>query len=129
MNKLNYVLFCEYGIVSLDNRIPSFIGVFSKLTTQALPFTKERISVAVNFSLDSLEKDIAHDLDISVKSPSGKGVKSFKQKTEPSSTDSSIGVLFTVNNAEFNEEGIYNFEILLDNKKIGVASLNIVLNK
>jgi len=126
MARLNFCIFCEYSLVSKQGT-PSFIGVFSEVIVKKLPATRGRMDVVVNFFPDDINK---HDLIVVVKSPDGGTVKSFPNHVTPAaSKESDVGFMLAISNIKFEKEGIYNFEILLDNNKIGTVPLTIKIEK
>ena len=126
MAKLNFSILCEYSIIS-NAGIPSFISVFSEITGKKLPFRKQEINLVTNFAIEESEKDRAKDLEITLKSPSGKVMASTKSKLimEKEKKINEQGFISKFLNVEFKESGTHKFEVFLDGKMVGTVSLLI----
>ncbi len=127
MARLNFCIFCEYSVISKEGT-PSFVGVFSQIIGKNLPFVRSEMSVVVNYFPEDTKK---HELKIIVKSPTGEIIHSTDSASPgpASSKENDLGFIFKIQNLKFEGGGIYNFEIFADGEKIGVAPLEVKLEK
>jgi len=123
--RLNFVLFCEHAIIAKEG-LPSFIGVFSDVIAKSVPIRRNGIVVVVDAYLGDTQQ---HKLKISIKSDA-KTLQSFDGKIGPApSKDKDAGSIIRIEKVEFPKEGNYEFEILIDDKKIGAAPLSVRIEK
>ncbi len=122
MARLNFAFFCEHTVMSREGT-PSFIGVFSEIIGKSLPILRGEMIVVVSVYPDDTEK---HELKIIIQSPDGQEIKSFVNNIGPAtSKENDIGFILNIPSFRFEKEGLYNFGILVDNQKVGVAPLMV----
>lgn len=116
MVSLNFAHICEYAFL-LENKSPGIIGVFSNIETSKVPLLVPHITVIVNIKPNDTNP---HKLLMTVKSPSEKEVlKPLQKEVGPvESADKNFGLIINIANLKLEEEGIYNFDIFIDGKKL-----------
>lgn len=127
MVKLNFSHLCEYASI-LDNGTPIIIGIFSKMTAPSLPIIRDNISLVLNFNMDDKE---THHLKLLMKSPSGKEIMPvFKRDIGPvKELGESFGFLLDIGKLKIEEEGIFNIEIIVDDKTLGKLPFTFNISK
>lgn len=100
------------------------------MLTKAIPMKRPQIRVIVNLLLDNSEKSIVHEVRVVMKSPEDKEIASKLLKTLPIPNDASeLGLIFQLDDIEFQKIGIYRLEIIFDKKRLAVKPLKISLQK
>ena len=126
MARLKFSLFCEHSIMSKEGT-PSFVGVFSEIIGKVLPVLRGEMVVVISVYPDDTEK---HEIKVAIQSPDGQEIKSFKNNVGPAlSKENDIGFILNIQNFKFEKEGLYNFDIFVDNQKVGTAPLMIKIEK
>ena len=126
MARLNFALFCEHSVMSREGT-PSFIGIFSEIIGKSLPVLRGEMVVVVSVYPDDIKK---HEIKIVVRSPDGQEIKSFLNNIGPAaSKEKDIGFILNVPNFRFEREGLYDFDVLIDNQKVGTAPLIVKIEK
>ena len=127
MIKLNFAHLCEYAFI-LNNNTPGIIGIFSKITSKSKPVIRDNIAVILNINPNDTDE---HIVRIVLKSPSGsETLNPIEGEIGPAyNKDQSLGLIINIQNIKLEEEGVYNIEIFVDEKRIETLSFTFEVEK
>lgn len=121
MIKFNFAHICE-DVYLLQNGTPAVIGIFSEIIGENKPIIRPKMALILNFTPNDKEP---HIIDIVIKSPSGEKIKEYKGNKVglQEEQDQNLGFIMDFYNIKLEEEGVYNFEIFIDNNLITTLPL------
>lgn len=127
MVKLNFAHLCEYASI-LQNGTPIIIGIFSEISASSLPVTRINTALVLNFNID--DKD-SHRVKITIKSPSGKEIMTpFQRDIGPvKDVNQNLGIVLSIGNIKIEEEGMFNVEIIVDDKVLRKLPFTFSISK
>lgn len=123
--KLNFVHLCEYGFIT-NKGLPGIIGIFNRIEGSNFPIIYPSMTVVLSIQVNDKE---LHEVSIGIKTPSGKEIiKPINKSIGPADNEEQgLGLLATINNIKFEEEGDYEILILVDGKEMGIIPFKVAI--
>lgn len=120
---LKFAHLCEYGFIT-NTGLPGIVGIFTGIQSNTLPAIHHSMTVAINIQPNDNKK---HTLSIRIVSPlKNEVIKSLEKQIGPAENEAQdLGLLATLTDTKFTEEGRHEIIISLDGEKLGSLPLDI----
>lgn len=123
----NFLLVCENVILDDKNKL-SLIGTFNAINVLKLP-AAHNLFVVANLGIKEVKKPTNIKLKVEVVAPTGKQIVQnppvIEKELEVKDAVQNVGGIFEMRNMVFAEIGIYEINLIVNEKQIGVFPLEI----